>query len=54
MSVCLLLRDWVKGQVTAAECGATDFETAFLPFMLLPDGRRGDRGGMLRARVAGS
>ncbi len=35
-----ILRDWVKGQTTAVECGLIDFETAFLPHMLLKDGRR--------------
>jgi len=35
-----ILRDWVKGQTTAVECGVMDFETAFLPHMLLKDGRR--------------
>ena len=40
MSVCSVLRDWVKGQVTAIECGVMSFEGAFMPHMLLPDGRR--------------
>lgn len=40
MSVCSVLRDWVKGQTTAVECGVLSFETAFMPYMLLPDGRR--------------
>lgn len=35
-----ILRDWVKGQTTAVECGVMGFETAFLPHMLLKDGRR--------------
>ena len=35
-----ILRDWVKGQTTAVECGVLSFETAFLPHMLLQDGRR--------------
>jgi len=35
-----ILRDWVKGQVTAIECGLLKFEDAFLPVALLPDGRR--------------
>ena len=39
-SVCSLLRDWVKGQVTAIECGVLDFEAAFLPHMLTNDGTR--------------
>lgn len=40
ISVCSVLRDWVKGQVTAIECGVMSFETAFLPHMLLPSGQR--------------
>lgn len=39
-SVCSVLRDWVKGQITAVECGVMSFEAAFLPHMLLKDGRR--------------
>ena len=39
-SVCSVLRDWVKGQVTAVECGIMSFEAAFLPHMLLPTGER--------------
>lgn len=40
VSVCSVLRDWVKGQTTAVECGVLSFEAAFMPHMLLPDGRR--------------
>jgi hypothetical protein len=40
ISVCSILRDWVKGQVTAIECGIMSFEAAFLPHMLLPTGER--------------
>lgn len=40
VSVCSMLRDWVKGQVTAVECGLMTFEAAFMPHMLLRDGRR--------------
>lgn len=40
VSVCSVLRDWVKGQTTAVECGVMSFETAFMPHMLLKDGRR--------------
>lgn len=40
VSVCSVLRDWVKGQTTAVECGVLSFETAFMPHMLLRDGRR--------------
>lgn len=39
-SVESCLRDWVKGQITAVECGVMSFEAAFMPHMLLPDGRR--------------
>jgi metal-sulfur cluster biosynthetic enzyme len=39
-AVYSILRDWVKGQTTAIECGVLSFETAFLPHMLLKDGRR--------------
>lgn len=34
-----ILRDWVKGQVTAVECGILSFEHVFMPYTLLPDGR---------------
>jgi hypothetical protein len=40
IAICSMLRDWVKGQVTAIECGVLSFEAAFLPHMLLRDGRR--------------
>lgn len=40
ISVCSVLRDWVKGQVTAIECGVMSFEAAFMPHMLLPSGER--------------
>jgi len=40
VAVCSVLRDWVKGQVTAIECGIMSFEAAFMPHMLLPDGER--------------
>jgi len=39
-SVCSVLRDWVKGQITAVECGVMSFEAAFMPHMLLPSGER--------------
>lgn len=39
-SVCSVLRDWVKGQITAVECGVMSFEAAFMPHMLLPTGER--------------
>lgn len=34
-----ILRDWVKGQVTAVECGIMSFSAVFLPHMLAADGR---------------
>ena len=40
IAVCSVLRDWTKAQVTAVECGVMSFESAFLPHMLLKDGRR--------------
>jgi hypothetical protein len=40
IAVCSVLRDWVKGQITAVECGVMSFEAAFMSHMLLSDGRR--------------
>ena len=40
VAVYSILRDWIKGQVTAIETGVLTFEGAFLSHMLLPDGRR--------------
>ena len=40
ISVCSVLRDWTKGQITAVECGVMSFEAAFMPHMLLPSGER--------------
>lgn len=37
-AVYSILRDWVKGQVTAIEIGMLTFEAAFLSHMLLPSG----------------
>jgi hypothetical protein len=34
-----ILRDWIKGQMTAVECGVLQFETVFMPYMLTADGR---------------
>ena len=31
VAVCSVLRDWVKGQTTAVECGIMSFEAAFMP-----------------------
>ena len=34
-----ILRDWIKGQVAAIECGVLSFEGAFLGQILLPSGK---------------
>lgn len=34
-----ILRDWIKGQITAIECGILSFEAVFMPYMLTSDGR---------------
>lgn len=39
VSVCSILRDWIKGQVMAIECGVLTFEGAFLGQILLANGR---------------
>lgn len=39
ISVCSVLRDWIKGQITAVEVGILTFEGAFLGQILLPTGR---------------
>ncbi len=39
IAVNSILRDWVKGQITAVECGIMSFEAVFLPHMLTNDGR---------------
>lgn len=39
-SVCSILRDWVKGQTMAIECGIMGFDAVFMPYMLLPTGER--------------
>lgn len=36
VSVCSVLRDWIKGQITAIECGVLSFEGAFLGQLLIP------------------
>jgi hypothetical protein len=38
-AVYSILRDWIKGQVTAIETGILSFEGAFLGQILLPNGR---------------
>jgi hypothetical protein len=40
VAVCSVLRDWIKGQITAIECGVLSFDAVFMPHMLLPDGTR--------------
>lgn len=40
MAVPSILRDWIKGQVTAIEIGLMPFEHAFMPHMLTFDGTR--------------
>ena len=37
VSVCSILRDWIKGQVVAVECGILTFEGAFLGQIMLPN-----------------
>lgn len=39
VAVNSIIRDWVKGQVTAAECGLFSFEAVFMPHMLTPSGK---------------
>lgn len=39
ISVCSILRDWIKGQITAVEVGLLTFEGAFLGQILLPTGK---------------
>jgi len=38
IAVYSILRDWIKGQITAVEVGMMSFEGAFLGQILLPDG----------------
>ena len=39
VAVYSILRDWIKGQITAVETGILSFEGAFLGQMLLPNGK---------------
>ena len=39
IAVNSILRDWIKGQVTAIESGILSFEAVFMPYMLTADGR---------------
>jgi hypothetical protein len=51
-----LLRDWIKGQITAIECGILSFEGAFLGQILLPSGEtvleRAQTNGLLQIGVS--
>lgn len=52
IAVYSMLRDWIKGQVTAVEVGILSFEGAFLGQIMLPSGQtvleRVAEGGMLQ------
>lgn len=39
IAVYSIIRDWIKGQITAIETGVLSFEGAFLGQLLLPSGR---------------
>ena len=39
VAIYSILRDWIKGQVTAIETGILSFEGAFLGQIMLPNGR---------------
>ena len=39
VAVNSILRDWVKGELTAIESGIFTFDHAFLPHMLTPSGQ---------------
>lgn len=39
IAVNSILRDWVKGQVMAVECGILSFEAVFMPYMLTDNGQ---------------
>jgi hypothetical protein len=39
LAVSSILRDLIKSQLTAVECGILSFEAVFMPFMLTADGR---------------
>jgi hypothetical protein len=34
-----ILRDWIKGQITAIECGILQFDAVFMPYMLTHSGK---------------
>lgn len=39
VAIYSMVRDWIKGQITAIECGILSFESAFLGQILLPSGQ---------------
>lgn len=39
ISVFSILRDWIKGQITAVETGIVSFEAAFFSQLVLPSGK---------------
>lgn len=39
IAVNSILRDWVKGQITAVECGMLSFGAVFMPYMLTSNDR---------------
>lgn len=39
VAVYSILRDWIKGQITAVEIGMVTFDAAFLSHILLPSGK---------------
>ncbi|WP_128292049.1 hypothetical protein [Afifella aestuarii] len=39
VAVNSILRDWIKGQVTAVECGVLSFSAVFMPHMLSHEGK---------------
>ena len=39
IAVNSILRDWVKGQLTAAECGILQFDHIFMPWMITDSGQ---------------
>jgi hypothetical protein len=39
IAVNSMIRDWIKGQITAIESGMLAFEEAFMPYMLTADGQ---------------
>ena len=40
VAVYSILRDWLKGQLTAVETGLPTFDEVFMPYVLLPSGLR--------------